>query len=692
MYDVRTLRRSFAGGEITPEMYGRIDFVKFQTGLALAKNFITLPHGPAVNRPGTRFIHEVKDSSRRVRLIPFRLGDGTTYVIEFGHLYIRFYTNGGIVLSGGVPYEVASPYTELDIHNIHYAQSADTLTLTHPGFEPRELKIIAPTNWTLTIINFDSPISPPTNVSASVDGPAAGADPIGYAYGVTAVNDDGQESTISLLAGASNDLWIAGHRNLIEWDAHPDAAYYNVYKKISGSGLLGFIGQEDTVGSPRFIDQNHAPDITRNPPVNDNPFPTFGDWPTATAYFEQRRVFAGTLNKPQNVWMTRSGSDSNMSKSEVAIQDDDPITFRIASREANNIKHIVPLDELLLFSGSAVWRVFSNSGDALTPTSIVVRPTVYVGASNVQPITVNNAVLFEEDGTGHVQELRYTSTSDRIGYQITDASLFATHLFDGFSLADMAYSTKPHKVVWAVRSDGVLLGVTYIPGQDILGWHQHHTDGEFESVAVVPESGDADGVYVVVKRTIGGVTKRYVEKLELGRFNALEDSFYVDSGLSYDGPATTTFGGLAHLEGKTVSILADGAVVPQQVVTGGQITLATAASKVHVGLPIIADFQTLPLDYEADGAFGVGVQKNINKVHLRVHRTSGIKAGPSFDQLREFPQRTDELLGSPPGLFTGVATLTLDPHWGSEGQVCVRQDQPLPISILSIALEVTLGD
>ena len=159
MANVKTLQRSFAGGEVSPEMYGRIDDTKYQAGAATIRNFITKPQGPAENRPGFQFVREVKDSTKKVCLIPFTYSTTQTMVLEMGAGYFRFHTNGATLLSGGSPYEITNPYAEADLFDIHYVQSADVLTLVHPSYAPRELKRLGATNWTLTTISFAAAIA-----------------------------------------------------------------------------------------------------------------------------------------------------------------------------------------------------------------------------------------------------------------------------------------------------------------------------------------------------------------------------------------------------------------------------------------------------------------------------------------------------------------------------------------------------
>ncbi|CAK0775893.1 conserved hypothetical protein [Gammaproteobacteria bacterium] len=403
--------------------------------------------------------------------------------------------------------------------------------------------------------------------------------------------------------------------------------------------------------------------------------------PGAVSYFEQRRCFAGARNFPQNIWMTKSGTESNMSYS-LPVRDDDRISFRVAAREANTILHIVPLGQLVLLTAAAEWLVTSVNSDAITPTSISVRPQSYVGASNVQPVIVNNSLIYGAARGGHVREMAYSWQAG--GFITGDLSLRAPHLFDGYTIRDLAYAKAPQPLIWMVRSDGKLLGLTYIPEQQVGAWHQHDTvGGSFESCAVVAE-GDDDILYVVVKRTINGQVKRYIERLVPRRFDAQRQAFFVDCGATYSGAPATIISGLDHLEGKTVSILADGLVHPHRTVHNGRITLQSSASKVQVGLPITSELQTLPVAVQLDGSLGQGHTKNVNKAWLRVYRSGGIAIGPDTEHLTEAKWRSTSLESE-------EIQVSLPPSWGNSGQIFVRQTDPLPLTILNLTLEVAVG-
>jgi hypothetical protein len=593
-------------------------------------------------------------------------------------------------------------------------------------------------------------------------------------YVVTAIAQNAvDESAASPTGNVINNLNAIGAKNTISWSAVSGALRYNIYKRQSG--LFGYIGQ---TASTSFDDDNIAPDMGITPPIVETPFVGAGNYPRSVSYFEQRRIFAGTNNAPQTIWMTRSGTESDLSYT-LPSKDSDRINIRVAAREANTINHIVPLTQLLLLTSAAEWRVSPVNSDVLSPSTISVRPQSYIGANDVQPEIVNNTVVYCAARGGHVRELGYSWQAS--GFVTGDLSVRAAHLFDDLNITDMCYSKSPQPILWFVSSNGNLLGLTYMPEQQIGAWHQHDTDGVFETATAVAE-GSEDRLYVIVKRTIGGSTKRYVERMASRQITTLTNCFFVDCGLTYNGNNTTattvtvsggttwgpadvltitassaifqfpststpptdindaivltdsagnlyrlriigtssttvatarvdvtlpvalrntattiwafardTVSGLTHLNGKTVSILADGAVQPQETVSGGSVSLDRAAVVIHVGLPYESDLQTLPAVMSLDG-YGQGRYKNVNKAYIRVFKSSGIFIGPTADRLVEAKQRTTEPYGTPPSLKSDEIDVDLKPAWRAGGQVYLRQADPLPLTVVGLTLEVVLGD
>ncbi|RYF43843.1 MAG: hypothetical protein EOO27_44005, partial [Comamonadaceae bacterium] len=302
------------------------------------------------------------------------------------------------------------------------------------------------------------PVASATAVSPSTTGvsvvPEGSGDTV-YRYIVTSRDEVGiEESLGSSSVSTTNDLSVAGQYNTIRWPAVPGVRFYGVYRWVSG--IYGFIGRagEDCV----FEDRNIIPDTTVTLPLQINPFQGSGNYPRAVSYHEQRRVFGGSINLPQSVWMTRSGTERNLGYSEPA-RDDDSVVLRVVSREANTIRHMVPANDLILLTSGGEWKVASGDGGAITPSTVSVKQQGYSGSSGAAPVVTNRTILFAEERGGHVRELQYSWQQQ--GYQTTDVSLLAPHLFDYHTVRQMAFSRAPTPMVWLVRNDGVLLGMTY---------------------------------------------------------------------------------------------------------------------------------------------------------------------------------------------------------------------------------------
>ncbi len=816
MTDVRTFHRSFGGGEVTPEFFGRVDDSKNLTGLQKCRNFETLPHGPVRNRAGGRFVKEVKDSTKSTRLIDFYYSDNQTFCIELGAGYFRFHTQGATLLAGtltawsnatayevgdlaedgGVNYycilahtnqqppnatywypmpsdgtfELPNDYAEGDLFEINFVQSQDVMTFTHPTYPPAELRRNGATDWTFIDISFVSTLDAPTNISATN---STGSGSTTYNYTVTALDKTGKEESLQGTDDScTNDLLTSGNQNTITWTAVTGAGRYNVYKE--DNGLFGYIGQTDGTS---FVDENITADISQTPPIAQDPFTTTDDYPRAVSYYEQRRDFGGTNNNPQNIWMTRSGTESNMAFS-IPTRSTDAINFRIAAREENTVRHLIPLVDLIVLTSSAAWIVTSVNSDSIEPDSIAVRPQAYVGAAKVQPLVVENVILYAAARGGHVRALGFSA--ERNAYIAKDISLRAPHLFNHLNIVDMAFTEAPYPIGFMTSSNGRILGLTYVLDEEVESWHWRDTytnagdataptQSLYKSVCAVAE-GDEDFVYTIVERVINGSTVKYIERFASRNIEDLHDSFFVDCGVTHDDPVTvegitqadpgvvtatahgfldgeavdflevvgmtdvnnqryyvgnktantfelqdefgnnidtSAFGayvsggevrkvittissGISHLEGETISILANGAVQTQQTVTGGSVTLEYGGSIIQLGLPIEADIQTLPLAFEAQ-AFGQGRRKNVNQVWLRVHQSSGVFVGPEFSNLTEKKQRTTEPYGLPPALKSEEFQLSIGPKWADGGVVCVRQSDPLPLTLVSMTVEASVG-
>jgi hypothetical protein len=275
-------------------------------------------------------------------------------------------------------------------------------------------------------------------------------------------------------------------------------------------------------------------------------------------------------------------------------------------------------------------------------------------------------------------------SNDQQGYLTGDLSLRAAHLFDDYDITDLTYAKAPMPTLWMVSTSGRLLGLCYIPEERVTAWHWHDTGSTdvFESCVAIPE-GNQDRLYVVVRRTVNGQTVRYVERMHSYSVTTLATTVCVDSAKTVTGPTTTI--SAPHLVGRTISILADGKVHPQKVVpVGGTVTLDYSATTVTYGLPFIAELQTLPATMQIDG-FGQGRTKNIGRAWLRLYESYGFQIGPNENALTVGP---NPAVGT---LQSVEVPVMVTPSWQADGQVLIRQTNPVPLTIVGMTLEVSMG-
>lgn len=819
---------SFAAGELAPALQGRVDLAKYQVGLATCLNWFVHPFGGVSTRAGTAFVGEVCDSSVRSRLIPFSFNTQQTYVLEFGDRKMRVVKEGGYVLETGVAiagitraspgivtmaaphglssgdavwldgivgmgelnrrrftvtvvgassisigidtsgygdwtgggtaarvYTVATPYPEADLRLLKYVQSADTMTLTHPSHAPRNLTRSGHASWSLTTITYAPTQQPPTSLATT----SAGS---GYDYVVTAVSEEtGEESVAS--ASVSSGI----QTSKITWADAAGANSYNVYK--GKNGVYGFIGRAGD-GTTGFTDTTVAPDTSDTPPEDKNPFDAAGKYPGCSTYHEGRQWYGRTNEKPQTLWSSASAAFNNMNTSSPS-KDSDAITRTIASREVNEIRHLLSLNVLLVWTSGAVWKAWAGAqADVMTPANCAVKPQSYEGVSNVPPIATESAALYVTASSRKVRDVAYDYGSD--SWAGRNVSILASHLFETHGIEEWTYARDPHGIVWCVRADGVLLAFTYLKEHDVYAWSRHVTAGKVESVAAVQEA-DETVLYLSVRRTVGGAPRRFIERMASRGFRDVQAAWCVDCGTRYDGwnevsertltitgttygagedvtlaatghepfsaasvgaryilrngqnqvtvtvasyidpsrvgatldiaPHTSlqghatadwalaaqSLGGLWHLEGRELAVLADGSVQPNATVSNGAIILPRASGAILAGLPYVCDLETLNL--EAGPPTLQGRQKVVNEVVLRVKDTRGLSAGPNRERLVDIKERTGEQPGYPTMLTTGDERVLIDPDWNAAGRVFVRQAHPLPATILGIIPHLEIG-
>lgn len=703
---------SFNAGEMSPQLKGRPDLEKYRNGCETLENFLPQIYGPARKRPGTRFVAEVKTSAKKTRLIPFEYSTIQAYVLEFGDGYVRFYANGGVVLSGGVPYEIVSPYGENDLVDLDFAQSADVVYIAHPDYPPYKLARFAPTNWTLTAVDFDWPPFNDENTTATTITASAvtgagitltasaslfTADDVGTHYRFEEVvaakynqwttgiahtagdrvqyQNNVYEATNSATAGSRPPIHTSGTESdgAVTWTfLHDGAGYAEITAYTSATVVTATVIK-------RLPDTALTPGTTK---WSEGAWSEKNGYPRTVTFYEDRLWFAGSTARPQTLWASVSGDYENH---QYGTEDDDALNYTINTQDMNTIQWLAPQKVLAIGTANGEFTLSAQQiSDPVTPTNVRISPqTTYGSAQGVRPLRIANSILFLQRAARKVREYTYDFNTD--SFVAPNLNVLAEHIA-GTGIADMAYQQEPYQIVWAPCSCGTLIGLTYERAEDVVGWHRHNVGGQVESVAVIPHwDGDQDVLFMVVNRTIDGNVVRYVEYIE--KYYSDEYAFFVDCGLTYDGAAASVISGLDHLEGEEVAVLADGAVHPNVTVISGSITLQYEASVVNIGLPYTATVKTMPIEAGAADGIAQGKTMRLNNIVMRLHETgAGLWYGPDTTTMDEYHVRSStDAMDSPVPLFTGdTALLPWPGEYQQAPQITIQHRLPLPCTVIAL--------
>lgn len=346
--------------------------------------------------------------------------------------------------------------------------------------------------------------------------------------GYTAYTSGGTIQTAFVTTTSTAQQWD----NTLSWTAAADADTYNIYR-ADDNGVFGFIGRVDI---NTFHDVFIEADTGDTAPLAANPFEEgAGFWPSTTGFFQQRQIYANSDAFPNRFWMTQTGVFYNFATS-IPLRDDDAIIATLAARRINEIRHIIPLSDLVLLTTGAEFRVKGAGDAAFTPSTINIKPQSYYGSTALRPIVAGDVALYMAPGN-FIRELSYEFATDK--FTGRDITVMARHLLDYNDIVDWSFAPSPYDLIWMVRDDGTALVLTYQNEQEVYAWTRATTLGDFKSVAVVRE-GDKDIAYFLVQRTISGTVKQFVERLDEREFADLQDASCVDAGLTLDVPITIT--------------------------------------------------------------------------------------------------------------------------------------------------------
>jgi len=683
------IQNNFNGGEWSPLTFGRSDIAKYKNGLETCLNYVPTAQGGLTRRPGTKYVANTK-TNQAVRLVSFEFSITQAYVLEFGNGYVRFYTNEGQLLSGGSPYEVVTPYTTADLWDLAFTQSADVLYISHPNYKPRKLQRAGALSWSLATISF-------------LDGPYLILNSTATTLTASATTGSGVTLTASSTTGINGGAGFSSNDigRLVRLKVGSTWGYCTITGFTSTTVVT--VTVNSTLGGAT------ATSLWRMGVwYGAEGSSSTANYPRCVVFNQDRLVWAGSAAYPNRIDGSNTSDYENYAPSNTdgTVIDSNAISFSLNSTKVNVVNWMVS-DEWGLLAGTASgeWVIAaSTQQNAVTPTNVTAKMTSAYGGANVPPIKMGKSTLFVQRTKRKLREMSYQFALGT--FQAPDISLISEHLTKG-GIKSMAAQPAPYPNVWLARYDGTLVGVSYDKDQEVLGWHRHQLGGfsdaaqtlppVVESVAVIPSpSTDRDAVWLSVQRYVNGATVRTVELMQ--KFwedgDALADAYFVDCGATYSGVATTTVSGLTWLAGQTVSVLADGSVHPNCVVSGaGAITLQRSASKIQIGLGYNSTGKTLRIEGGAGDGTAQGKIKRIHRAIFRFFQSVGLSVQSTNGTAFPEPFRTSaDRMDNPVALYTGDKRWAWDGSYELEGQVSWTQDQPLPSNILAVMAQLDTQD
>lgn len=707
---------NFTAGEVSPRMLGRVDIARYQNGAEIIQNAWPLVHGGCTRRDGTLYSAATKFPAKRARLIPYVFNEAQAYMCEFGDLYVRIYFSDGTY--SGV--ELISPYTEAMLFDMEYVQGADTMFLFHGQVPIGRLRRITDLQWSLAPAPF---VAKPF-------------DEKGISFTTSATINDvtvgtGRTFTSSVSAFLASDvgreIWSGGGIAKVTAVVSGTVATVQVVTTfpvtpmatwaLKGSpqttltpSAVGIVGgiitltlgaagwRSDDLG--KFVKVNSGlieitvvssvtavSGIVRAANTSAVAAPAnawsleasvwndIDGYPRAGTLYMQRLAAAGSPNYPQTIWQSRTGEYLNF---ELGTKDDDALSYNVTSDQINPILHMAQINALIPLTYGGEFTVTGGVEKPITPTNIQTKNPSSYGCNNVRPVRIGNELYFVQKAGRKLRAMAYKYDSD--SYGSPDMSVLSEHATTS-GVVDMAYQQEPESILFMVRNDGVIATMTVDRDQDVIGWARQITDGKFESVAAIPIA-TGEQVWAIVNRTVNGVQARYVERFTHG--------VQVDCGITAtSAPGAATWGGLAHLEGKVVDIVADGVVMQQQVVTGGQVTIPRNAFSVQIGLPFKTQIKTLTPEVQGNTGSAQGNSMRVAEITLRFLQTIGCEVNGQPIAFRDLGAG---VLNQPPALFTGNHRLENLGWERGQASLVIEQNQPLPFHLLCVIKKMSIND
>lgn len=828
---------AFNYGYVSPRLRGRVDLDFYDQSMDFMLNYLVTPQGEASYRTGSIYVSQTKGNNP-ARLIPFLYNTEQAYILEFTDEFIRFYKDHGLVtqtpvaitaitkatnaqltipshgLSPGDPIfladisgmhqlngqeaqvvtapdantitinintttystyvsggtaakivQIASPYQEAELFELDYTQTNDTMYIAHRSHQPRKLtRGGSHTSWALNTFTFNGNPFGTTKAASQAITAITQANPAKITYSGSDTYADGDTVALSGIVGMTQ---MNGK---------------NVTVTNVNTGANTFDAQG--VDSTAFTAYSSAGIVEEY---------TAFSWPSLVTLYEGRLIYAASDAFPTRMWFSKAGALDDFT---YGTADGDAIQYNLRADQANRIRWIVGAENYMAIGTSGSEYRVSGGGenDTITPTNISIKPSSFNGVATTRPIRLDSYILFVQRNGRTVRSFEYNALKD--GYTSPDRTLLADHIGKS-KIKQMSYTAGTPNIIWSIRNDGRMIGLTFDPEQQVIAWHQHNTQGKYTSIATIPEANDDDELWQVVERTVGGVTKRFVEytpnvpdipieeefftgidnqEADLDLFltsmwNVQKTLLHADSALVYDGRdvanvdltitgdleagssvtvtasgayftsqmatdrrriqspyggqieiqgfASSTVvtgvvlydleddffeafdwywmaigvGGIWHLEGQAVSVLADGGVIANKTVSAGQIILDEHAGYVIVGLSYNGIGKTQGLEGGSRNGRAQTKPRVVTKLGVRLRASIGTKFGTSLYKVEEPAYReTEEVSGRPPRLINGTIPVQITDGWNEDKNLYWLHDTPTPSNIQYIMATMETND
>lgn len=518
-------------------------------------------------------------------------------------------------------------------------------------------------------------------------------------------NEQAYSTKTKKTASKTDYLWVM----VTPADLNNPAGTYRSFDTGSlGSGtdyprgsIAGYQVSPRYLSSYTFTDQNYEPNTAMTPKIDWNPF-AGGNNPATVCFHQQRLCLAGTKDNPASFYMSRTGDYENFRKSS-PLQDDDPVEYMLASGSIDDVKWMISFGDLLIGTSGCEYQA-TSSGAAITSSDVQISAQTYWGSASLNPLVLGQSILHCQRSGHHVRDLYYSWETS--GYNGTDLSVLAPQEVENYELKQWCLQQSVGSNIWCARDDGTMLCLTYMKEQNVFAWSRHVTDGKVTSLASI-SGGDSDVLMMVVKRTINGQAKYYLEKAvdRFGPDTAIINAWYVDCGKSYVlEEKSDILTGLEHLKGHEVVALVNGAPVEGLVVSSeGTVKLPFPATVAVVGLNFKSVLSPLPIETDTQEGTTVGKRRAYGKCTLRLFRSVGGKyaatqQGDLFD-ISAWKERTQydipflpNMFGTPCAPFSGDIDITLPSGQDTDTSIWLIQDRPMPFRVCAITMNVDFGE